>query len=207
MRNRLLDLVFGCRCMLCGKTLEYGALCPSCEDELQTKYADSSRRRGVYTVFRYRDALRRAILRMKFRHAVSYADTFGVILADRAQELALPADCVTYVPISALRMHFRGFNQSEIMARAVAKELGVPCVPAMHRRMFSRRQSKLSHEQRQSNAARAFYLRRGCDLTGKHVLLIDDIITTGATIRSCADLLRRAGAVEVTALVLANAGR
>lgn len=212
MRKRLLDLLFGCRCMLCGKTLKYGVLCPNCEDAMQLQYADTQRRsfagmNGVYPVFRYKGAMRTAILRMKFQHEISYADTFGIILADRAQTLGLTADCVTFVPISALRMHFRGFNQSERMARIVARELSLPCVPAMHRRLLSRRQSGLRHERRHENAARSFYLRKNCDLTGKRVLLIDDILTTGATLRTCAGLLKQAGAAEVTALVLANAGR
>lgn len=212
MWKRLTELLFGCRCMLCGKTLEYGALCPKCEDAMQVQYADTRMRsiaglHGVYPVLRYKGAMRRAILNMKFRHKIGYADTFGAILADRARTLELTADCVTYVPVSALRMHFRGFNQSEIMARAVARELGVPCVPALRRRLLSRRQSTLSREQRHDNAARSFLLKKNCGLTGQCVLLVDDIMTTGATLRACARLLREAGAAEVAALVLANAGR
>lgn len=209
--TRLIDILFGCRCMLCGRVLEYGVLCPDCEDAMQVQYADTSTRilpglHGVYTVFRYQYAIREAILRMKFQHQISYAQTFGIILADRAQMLELTADCVTYVPVSALRMHGRGFNQSEQMAQRVAGELGVPCVPFLRRRMLSKRQSRLSHEKRYDNAVKSFYLRKDCCVSGKRILLVDDILTTGATIRACAALLRQAGALEVTALVLANAG-
>ena len=115
-------------------------------------------------------------------------------------------DVITCVPISPLRLRTRGYDQSAEMAKYLSKQWDIPFEPVLGRRMLSRMQSKLQAEQRWDNARKSFYLRRNTDLEGKHVLLVDDIVTTGASISCCAVLLRKAGAQTIWVLAAAKAG-
>ncbi len=120
-------------------------------------------------------------------------------------------DAVTPVPLHWRRQWHRGFNQSELLAREIARRCGIPVVNALKRVRATLTQAGLSNTGRRRNVTKAFQCRRGARwvrrIEGKRILLIDDVMTTGSTAASCALALKRAGAVRVALLTIARVDR
>ena len=130
--------------------------------------------------------------------ALRYAKLLGEEKTMRAYELVLP------VPMHWWRRSLRGFNQSAVIAHVLAKQLRVPlCLNVLRRRRYTRRQVGMSANQRKKNIKNSFVLRRPSDVRNKRVLLVDDVLTTGATALACAEVLMKGGAEGVGICVLA----
>lgn len=109
------------------------------------------------------------------------------------------------VPLHPRRRRERGFNQSELLAREIARRTGTLVVPgALVRRQDTRPQTGLSAAARRANVKDAFAVRQRARIAGRCVVLIDDVFTTGATAQACARVLREAGALDVRLLTLAR---
>ncbi len=125
--------------------------------------------------------------------------------------LAMPReerfDRIVPVPLHWVKRCRRGFNQSELLARAIARRYGMPVSPLLRRVRATAAQAGLSHSARRANVEGAFRVRRGVSLEGLRVLLVDDVMTTGATASACARALKQAGARYVAVLTLARADR
>jgi ComF family protein len=132
------------------------------------------------------------------------AQPLGGLLAD-----ALPRDrqfdLVTAVPLHWRRQWQRGFNQSELLAKAMARARGIPAMKVLRRGSATRAQAGLSNAQRRENVTGAFRARRR--VNGMRILLIDDVMTTGATAGACARALKKAGAKSVSLAALARVDR
>lgn len=145
-------------------------------------------------------------------HQLKYADRhdartlFGRWLAEAACELRHGADVIVPVPLSRLRLLLRHFNQAAVLASELSRLTGVPMDPMLLRRTrWTRSQVGMTRDQRRRNIAGAFSVsrRRRARLQGRNVLLVDDVVTTGATVDACARVLKRAGAARVEVLALA----
>ena len=153
--------------------------------------------------FRYGGPLASAIQRLKYAGRTELARPLAALLADRAIAYAGQVERVVPVPLHASRLRARGFNQSALLARPVARALGVPFDPHWLVRMRATRdQAGLGRDERGFNLRGAFMAR---GRRAQHVLLIDDVRTTGATLAEAAEALLRAGCVEVHTLALARA--
>jgi ComF family protein len=145
---------------------------------------------GVLAAFEFSGAARQLVLSMKYRNRRRIADALALQMTKR---LRLPeVDVVTWAPTSSRRAGERGFDQAELLARAVARHLGVPC-----RRLLYR-----THGDAQTGRSRVQRLhgptfRGRAPRPGLRVLLVDDVVTTGATLHSAADALRAAGIATV----------
>ena len=116
-----------------------------------------------------------------------------------------PASTVCWVPVSKKRRRVRGYDQSELLARVIAKKLSLPLVPALQKHAERGPQSQLKDAaQRRSNASGAFSVLPGADVSGKTLLLIDDIVTTGSTLSECCRVLKGAGAARVACAAFAS---
>lgn len=120
-----------------------------------------------------------------------------------AYGLRLSEYAITYPPRSRRAIRINGFDHTALLARFLGKELGLPVLKTLERR-GSRVQKNLSAKERRLNAAHSYRLRRGTDLTGKKLILVDDVITTGATLTVCEALLYTAGAEDVLLCALAK---
>lgn len=129
------------------------------------------------------------------------AAELGIALSGRMDKEP-DAWCVTYPPRSRASCRRYGFDHAARVAKEIAGREGIPCVRTLVR-LKDGQQKKLNREERRSNATSAFAPVRGLDLSGRRVLLVDDIATTGATLAAAARILRRAGAKEVLCAVLA----
>ena len=144
-----------------------------------------------------------AIKALKFRRKLFYAPALAQLLCDACSRLPSDIDAVLPVPLHWRRRWVRGFNQALEIARPVARHLDVPIVTHVVRRRATRSQSGLHARERAGNLRSAFGMRGR--LESQHPLIVDDVITTGATIHEIARMLRRAGVPRISALAVARA--
>jgi ComF family protein len=157
---------------------------------------------------RYEDAIVRAIVMLKFEEMEPLADWFADRLLDVARRYRqeLGADVVVPVPLHKLRRRERGFNQAELLSRRVAARLKLPHQGALLVRNKPRPDKHLLTSRERWEAVRgAFATRPGSQVDKRRVLLVDDVMTTGATLDACARALREAGASSVAGLTVARA--
>lgn len=168
-------------------------------------------RRGLFTPLLWEDAaalgpyegrLERAVRAFKFGGARRLATLFAPALAEAVCERGWPLDAVCSVPLHPRRQRERGFNQSEVLARALARELELPCRPLLTRTRATRQQARLGRAERFANVRGAF---ASSSLKGERVLLVDDVVTSGATTGACREALLAAGAREVKVAAIARA--
>lgn len=155
----------------------------------------------------YKDMARRSILRYKFHNHRSYALAYGRLLAMKLQRENMDDfDILTWVPVARLRRLKRGFDQVEVIAHAVAKELGVTAVRTLKKTRNTPPQSRLKDAaRRRANVLGAYKVSEPELVRGKRLILLDDIVTTGATASECARTLLTAGAKEVSLATVAAA--
>ncbi len=151
--------------------------------------------------------MREAVHALKFGGKTALANPLGDLMAE-AGPAVLPVevvDCLVPVPLHPTREAERGFNQSMLLARRVSRRWGIPVRPrALRRQRFTRPQTDLDADERRRNVRGAFALSRRAAVDGRHVLLIDDVFTTGATVSECARVLLDAGAATVGVLTVAR---
>jgi ComF family protein len=154
----------------------------------------------------YEGRLREVVLRMKRASGEALAEAVGELWAECAEARlrALGADVVVPVPLHWRRRWWRGYNQSEALARPLAARLGLPCRPAWLRRVRHTPEQKGQSAGAKLENVRDAFRGRGAGLAGRTVLLVDDVLTTGATAGEAARALRRAGAKRVVVAVLAR---
>jgi ComF family protein len=158
----------------------------------------------------YEDALVSAVLMLKYRQMEPLGKWFGRRLAQlvQSQGEAYVADVVVPVPLHRDRLKERGFNQAALLAAPLAKALQLPCRPILLVRTRERPQKKvLSIEERWEAVRGAFATRSGSQVDKQRVLLVDDVLTTGATLDACARALLDSGAKYVVAVTVARAAR
>ena len=158
---------------------------------------------AAYSFAAYDGVLRKLIHLYKYGRIRTLARPLGDLLA-RALPLDERFDCIVPVPLHWLRRWKRGFNQSELLARALGRRSGIPLLRALKRSHSTLVQAGLSNHARRRNVMKAF---RACPVEGKRILLIDDVMTTGATATACAQALKKAGAARVALLTVARADR
>ena len=212
MIRRLLQWLFPEKCVLCRSLLqqEETDLCRSCRVS-QPEYPMGKKKvpniSALTAVWMYEGAVRKSIHRYKFSGMRRYAGAYGRLLAMRIQRDLPAADIVTWVPISASRRRKRGYDQVELLARAAAPELGMPAEPLLEKIRDNRANSGLkTPAERRANVLGVYRAVARERFRGKRVLLLDDIVTTGATASECARVLLTAGAEEVIFAAVAAAG-
>jgi ComF family protein len=211
MLGSFLDLLFPPKCPFCGRLLEDGQtlLCPDCQRDLPWMQGE----RMVEFVdlcaapLWYRDKVRQSHHRYKFSGLRSYARVYSVLMAQcAADRLDGRFDLVTWAPLSAKRLRKRGYDQSRLLAEGVALGMGMQAVPLLDKVRDTPAQSGLEGDSvRRANVLGAYSLRPEADVQGRRILLVDDVMTTGATLSECARILRTAGAEQVVCLTLAMA--
>ena len=211
----ILDLIYPPKCAFCRKLIGTGheGLCPECTEKLPRLSgtdAKSLLEDGTlcYSALRYDQMVRDSFLRYKFYGSVSYADTYSRLMAECLKETAAGIDIVTWVPLSRKRKRKRGYDQAELLANGTSLLLGLDCKGILYKNKETKAQSLTkSRNERKSNIKGAYTLRKEADIKGKMIIIVDDIITTGATLSECCAVLKKAGAASVTAATFAKAAR
>lgn len=235
--HRLLDLLFPPRCASCGASgaLLCDAcrasirppsppLCPDCGRSLPALVPSSSDppaacsfcargQRPIYltglrAASTYEGAVRQAVRAFKYRGQRRLAGPLADLLTDAYRDQGIVADLIIPVPLHPIRRRSRGYDQAELLARALAARLHLPLrSDLLVRQRDTRPQTTLTGAERRANVANAFALARpaaGRILTGRCILLLDDVTTTGSTLDAAAAALKAAGPVALWGLAAAR---
>jgi len=230
-----LDLLFPPLCMMCRKQVgEPGALCAECWKNVsfidgpscascglpfefdvgaQTRCATCLAHPPAFdrarSVMRYDEFSKGPILALKRSDRHDVVPAFARWLERAGRDLITDADVIVPVPLHPLRLWMRRFNQSALLAQALARRAGKSYAPlALQRTRATPSQGEMpSAKARRRNVRGAFRADRAQAVKDRKVLLIDDVLTTGATVDACARALKRAGAAKVTVLTLARVAR
>ena len=204
----LLDLLFPPKCPFCRRLLDSGdVLCPECQrnlpwtqQEKTVEFLDS-----CVAPLWYEGVVRQSHHRYKFSGVRAYAGTYSLLMSQCATDrLDGNFDVVCWTPLSRKRRRKRGYDQSELLARGVAERLGLPLALLLDKVRDTPAQSgQTDGAARRANVLGAYRIKPGKSVVGKRILLVDDVVTTGATLSECARVLRTAGAAEVCGLALA----
>ncbi len=231
--NLFIDALYPRRCRCCGMSMRSksnGFFCEKCAGDMHPiksplctvcgiPFPDGSgpdhpcfdclAEKTHYTAARaaveYRGTVREAIHLYKYRRLRAMQEFLGPFAADAARGFFPDADIATAVPLHRRRLARRGFNQSLFLAKHAAEALNIPLsLDGLRRIRYTRPQVELSQAEREDNVKGAFGVE-GQEFDGRRVLLVDDVYTTGATVRECAKVLKKSGAEKVYVLTVARA--
>lgn len=198
-------LIFPQRCVGCG-IVDIG-LCLSCSEKLGNMCIDGEMAIDGFQIFfaaRHSELLRSVLHQCKYTSDQSLVETLGMLLVKRMRNISMA--CGSYdivpIPLHRRRERERGFNQSELLARVVSREMGWRVVNLLERNRETKAQARLSRVERIENVKGAFVMK--CELIPKVVFVLDDVITTGSTFRECARVLKEAGVERVYGIMLAH---
>lgn len=161
---------------------------------------------AAYSFGSYEGTLRKLVHLFKYSRIRTLAEPLGTMLLS-ALPLERSYDVIAPMPMHWLRHWQRGFNQAALLARVIGRRTGIPVRNAARRVRPTTPQAGLSNARRRTNVAGAFAVKQRAQLTGRRVLLVDDVFTTGSTASACAAALKRGGAAHVTVLTLARTDR
>jgi ComF family protein len=200
----LLDAVAPRRCAGCD-AVSAEPLCTPCAGLLDALPIPSPRQMQHGTAlagFEFTDLVRTVLHRGKYGGDRAALGALGTLTAGRLDRAPSFPDAVVAVPLGPRRRHHRGYNQSDVVAESLANAWRVPVLPGLRRTRDTAPQTALDEALRQSNVAGAFTWD-GIPLASAAVWLIDDVLTTGATVESAATVLARAGASRIDVVVIA----
>lgn len=208
-----LDLLYPPKCAGCD-IIGAGVWCPQCErqvqtllppDHVQTLDLGAGGTMAVLSAAGFDSPLREAIHEFKYNGTPALAAPLSRYLVLAWRRVSWPIDLIIPVPLHTRRRRERGYNQSEFLAIELARVIGLRINTSVLRRTrHTEQQAHLDAETRQQNVADAFAAAPGL-VEGKRVLLVDDVLTTGSTLRACAVTLLQSGAADVSAMTLARA--
>ena len=215
-----LELLFPARCPFCDAVLGFSGPCTDCAEKLDTVRrtpgtpvpAQGHEMRSmdaVYAPYFYESIVQKAILRMKFYGRPDLARPLAGMMAGtlRVAGSSLRAEMIVPVPSGHGELHRRGYDVPLNLAWLLGKELSVPVAQALCKTRETTPQAGLSGEERRRNLHGVFAVRgegsRGVPLAGRHILLVDDVYTTGTTLDECAWALKAAGAASCIGICIA----
>ncbi|WP_099205508.1 ComF family protein [Scatolibacter rhodanostii] len=210
--EKFLNLLFPPKCPLCRKRVREHEFCEACRRNFPQKSIQRSlpivkkeKKLRTVCVVPYEGAYRKAVQRFKFSNKKVYGYAMTKVMAEASADLKMKFDAICFVPISKKRKRQRGYNQSELLAALIGKSLTVPVLPLLIKVRENEIQHELPAEKRVENVKNVFAAKGTAK--GLKLLLIDDILTTGATLSACTEELFRAGADEVCGLCFADTSR
>lgn len=206
--KNLLDYIYPEACPLCSSAVENGSLCNVCRSLLRSgsemKHVFLSSSVGCYELYAvadFHDSFRMVIHDLKYRALKHYAADVlreGMLSCHSALETV---DVVTAVPLHWIRFIQRGYNQSIVLGKAISKDCGIPFCSLLRRTRNNTTQTKKDKDERRKSTQGLFALK-DVDIVGKSLIIVDDVCTTGATLKACGDQCIRGGAKSVVFVVL-----
>lgn len=213
--NDILDLIYPPKCSFCRKVVraDCRGICPDCRSKLPVLPAAECKtvlEEGTECIsaLKYDEMVRASFLRYKFYGFVSYAEPYAFLLADCMKNRGLEFDLVTWVPLSKKRKKKRGYDQAELLARDLSRLLGLDCRAILYKNKDTKAQSLTKDRaERKTNIKDVYSVFDSVYIRDNRILIVDDIVTTGATLSECCSVLKKAGASSVTAVTFAKAVR
>ncbi len=194
------------RCVVCGTEKDVSAyLCPVCATEIDALRLGQTNAAGItaYAAYHYDGSAARIVQSYKYGGSRWLSAFMAQTMLHAAADAHIQFDCICHVPLHSMKRRKRGFDQAQLLAKRIAELTGKPCLAAIKRVRNTPSQTKLNAVERKTNMRGAF---EAAQAVQGSVLLVDDVLTTGATVSECADVLKTAGAQSVTVLTFARAG-
>ena len=202
----ILSFIYPNKCPYCKKIIDYKSTeCMSCAEKM---YSTSFRRiigdnLICYAPLKYNSIVKNALVEYKFKNQRHYYKSFAKAMVNVSEINNLRFDTVTSVPLSEIRRKNRGYNQSELVAREFTYHYGIPYIETLKKVMENKEQHTLSREERAYNV-KGVYDLLDCDISGKTIIICDDIVTTGHTLAECANVLLKRNAKDVICMAVAT---
>jgi len=199
-------------CLICKENYGHNRfICDNCQSSLEVVHeeihSDSKYIKKVYYSLFYNRFIRELIKKYKFNGKNYLYKAFGEILVETIEKnnLSQDIDMVTYVPSHRRKEALRGYNQAELLARYIAEKIEKPlCRENLVKTKWTEEQSHSNKADRVVNLRDSFHLKKPEKIQKKRILLVDDLITTGATMEECGKILIRNGAKEIIGLALTS---
>lgn len=191
------------KCPLCGRLVEDYGLCQECISLINKDpayYYDIEDLDDLIVSSTYSGIMRRLIIDFKFKGKLSYGDIISEIMTEKILEKNLRDQVITYVPMHWKKEGERGYNQSKILAEKIARNLDLPCQDVFEKVIDTKFQVGLKKFDREENLRGAFHVKN----YAQEIIIVDDVITTGATISELTKIAKKAGIKKVTALIAAT---
>ena len=187
-------------CHCCGRKIaNLAELCDKCIEHGTHKF-DLARSSVVFN-----DTAKKLIYSFKYGGASYLASYLAAFMAETFKENGFIADMITFVPLHKKRQRKRGYNQSELLAQELSKQLIVPCAGLLKKIEYTKNLARLNQKERAQIIKGTFeFFGEKSVANGKRILLVDDVLTTGATCDECAELLKKIGAKSVFVLTFAS---
>lgn len=206
--KELIDLVYPDRCNFCSSfegLYDRSLCCKTCYENLAFYKQAYVYDKDIYCVFHYKGILKEAFLNYKFKGETPVYKSFLYFLDKKLQEEGVykKIDIITSVPLSRARFKERGFNQSKLIAKGLSNIRKIPYEDLLYRPSQDKTQSKLARQERDENINR-FFLYEDIQIKDKRILLVDDLLTSGGTIKEIKGLLESANAQVYTALIASS---
>lgn len=208
----ILELLYPTRCVFCRALTGGGSepVCRKCLKKLPYASGDGQRQKLPFiplcvSPLYYEGEVRQSLLRYKFHGAAAYSRFYGEILSKCIDENEISCDIITWVPLSRRRLRRRGYDQAGLIAAETARRSGADIAALLKKTRDNPPQSGTgSPEKRRANVAGVYRAAAPEAVSGKMILIVDDIVTTGATLSECARVLSAAGAAEIYAATVAR---
>jgi len=217
--EKILNLFFPkhIKCMFCSRDIDYKnqPYCEFCEKEKffnnsekrckccdvplsgENEYCDNCKQNHksfdkAICPFIYESSVRKIILKFKSKNAKYLAEPMGLLMAQKLEKEGIDFDIIIPIPLSQKSLKKRGYNQSELLANEIGKYFNKPVMTNVLTKIKeTRHQKELGFDDRQKNLSGAFHLENYHEIKGKNILLIDDILTTCATVNTCAEIMKK----------------
>lgn len=209
----MLSIFFPKVCGICKKKINQKYTCEKCSNILQytmkkelcvrniNSYVDK-----LISLFLYKDLIRDALLEFKFNGKAYISNTFAELMCNAIMKNSISGDLIIPVPIHRKRYKVRGYNQSELLSKFIAKRLKIKYGKKILLKVKNNlAQSTLDMISRQKNVMNVYKINSKSNMKGKKIILVDDIYTTGATVNECAKILKQNGVQEVVVITVAYA--
>lgn len=200
------------RCPFCNKLISSkDTVCDECRRNMPKSGIHTGIPGGYRCVspLSYTGKYKGAVLRFKFKHKLQHCDRLAEIIYDEVANSysEIKFDCITFVPMHKKNLSKRGFNQSELLAKSLSRLMDVPCLGTLEKVKFTRPQHILSAKERKTNLKNAFSVIDKNAVSGRSILLIDDIVTTGSTMAECIRTLKKAKPMMICCATLESSQR
>lgn len=213
---KILDLIahllYPWKCVFCESVLKDTDICRECEEKLPYTVGDSAMQKFPFidkcvSPLYYKDKVRASVHRYKFGGCSAYSRRYAALMSDCVENNldCRSIDVISWIPLSKKRLRQRGYDQARLIAEEIAAKTGLPCRQLLQKIKNNSAQSLTRDaKQRRENVAGVYALDDGADVSGLRILLVDDVVTTGATMSEAARILRKEGAKSVFGVTLAR---
>ena len=200
LKDELLDIIYPAKdnCIICGD--DFSGICPLCTGKIKRVKETG----GVLAYGYYSGVLKQLVLEFKYKKNFIAGMILVEFIFDLIKENDISIDGIVFIPSSKKALKQRGFNQCEYLANELSKKIKVDLYKDIVKVKNTKEQKLLSKEDRFKNISGAFDLVNGDNIKNKRLLLIDDVVTTGATVYECEKMLKKNGAASIKILTVAK---